>query len=372
MRTLFSNWTLLAILAIAVQTVGVSTVSAGNLLTLDDGDQTEEVIGHDGLKVRNVSFLDKDAAEPCGSEYGSCDVGCSGGKSGDLCLAYADPCPKVGLYASLGIESWRGVSDGLTNNNGAVTSLNMGIPLPKLSEWGFGWQLGGSFGIYDWMGRATNGTANANQAQTQEFITTGIFRRADECSPWSGGVVYDMMANSNFGTLAQDPYLGQWRAQVGYALSGKNEIGVWAAWREHSSIREYFTPNLPITYQPIGQFNAYWHHKFCENGADSWLWMGFPSQTRLNTAFGGALLDLTFGAAVQTPLTDNLALSANFQYAKAASTPGVLGSLEDAFDVSVALVYYPGSARSRTVAGRSWIPLLPVANNGSFLVDRNM
>ena len=159
---------------------------------------------------------------------------------------------------------------------------------------------------------------------------------------------------------------------MGYALSGKNEIGLWGTWREHSSTRDYFTPNLPITYQSIGQLNAYWHHKLCENGADSWLWMGFPSQTRLNTAFGGILHDLTFGAAVQAPLTDSLALSANFQYAKAASSPGVVGSLEDAFDVSVALVYYPGCARSRTVAGRTWMPLLPVANNGSFLVDRNM
>jgi hypothetical protein len=340
------------------------------LLTLDDEDQTEEVIGHDGLKVRNVSFLDKDAAEPCGTECGSCDVGCSGRKSGDLCLAYADPCPKVGLYASLGIESWRGVSDLMENNNGAVTSINMGVPLPKLSQWGFGWQLGGSFGIYDWMGRSANSMYNVNQAQEQVFVTTGIFRRADEKCPWSGGVVYDMMANNNFGSMAQDPYLGQWRAQVGYALSGKNEIGLWCTWREHSSIRENAVFGFPVTFQPIGQLNAYWHHKLSECGADAWLWMGFPSQTCLNPDLGGITHDLTFGAAIETPLTDNLALSATFQYAKAAASQGVFGATEDAFDLGVSLVYYPGSSRSRTVAGRTWMPLMPVANNGSFLVDR--
>ena len=290
-----------------------------------------------------------------------------------LCFAYADPCPRVGVYAYAGFESWRGVSDGLTNNNGAFTGANMGIPIPLLEDYGFGWQLGATYGVYDWMGRATNGSDEANRSQQQLMVTTGVFHRADENCGWSGGFVHDFMVNDNFGTLSMEPFLGQWRAQVGYAISGKNEFGVWAAWHDYGSTQSFFTPDLPITYEPIGQVNAFWHHKINPYGADTWVWLGVPSQTRINEAFGGVLNDLTFGASVQAPMSDNLALSGNFQYAKAASSQGILGSLEDSFDLSVSLVYYPGrTAKSRTVAGRTWMPLLPVANNGSFMVDRNL
>ena len=180
MRTSFSSWLLLTILTLTVQMVISSAVFGKSLATFDDEDQSDEVIGHEGLTVRNASYLENDSAalRIFIRELRSQDR--ENARQKTFVYAYADPCPKLGLYASLGIESWRGVSDGLTNNNGAVTGLNLGVPLPKLSEWGFGWQLGGTFGIYDWMGRATNGSANANQAQEQEFITTGIFRRADE------------------------------------------------------------------------------------------------------------------------------------------------------------------------------------------------
>ena len=42
------------------------------------------------------------------------------------------------------------------------------------------------------------------------------------------------------------------------------------------------------------------------------------------------------------------------------------------YDFMVGLNFYPArNARSTTVAGRAWMPYMPVANNGSFLVDSN-
>ena len=42
------------------------------------------------------------------------------------------------------------------------------------------------------------------------------------------------------------------------------------------------------------------------------------------------------------------------------------------FDIMSGISFYPsGNARTRTVAGQSWMPYLPVANNGSFMVDTN-
>ncbi|MCC6125204.1 MAG: hypothetical protein IT426_09600 [Pirellulales bacterium] len=369
MRFFRGTWFFSVAFSLVAQLIAIAEVSGKNIESSNDAPPAGASRIDENSSMNNEEGAQGNVNEP------SC-VGCthrSAVCNDNLRFAFADPCPRVGFYAVAGIESWRGVSDGITNNNGAFAGLNLGAPLRWISEWGFGWQLGGTFGVYDWMGRATNGSFNASQAQDQEFITTGVFRRANENSPWSGGMVYDWMVNKNFGTLAQEPFLGQCRAQLGYALSGRNEIGVWGTWRDRSSTRDYFTPELPITYRPIGQINAFWHHKMSEYGADTWFWMGLPSQNRLNDAFGGVLHDITLGASAQVPMSDRLALSADFQYAKAAARQGVVGSLEDAFDVRIALVFYPGRcARSRTVAGRAWMPLMPMANNGNFLVDRSL
>lgn len=54
------------------------------------------------------------------------------------------------------------------------------------------------------------------------------------------------------------------------------------------------------------------------------------------------------------------------------SRPGPDGAEEEAWNFTIGVSIYPGcDSRSSTVAGRSWKPLMPLANNGSFLVDTN-
>jgi hypothetical protein len=57
-------------------------------------------------------------------------------------------------------------------------------------------------------------------------------------------------------------------------------------------------------------------------------------------------------------------------YMHPSASAGGLGATEDAWDFTIGLSYQlGGSVRSRTVKGQRWSPLLPVANNGYFLVD---
>jgi hypothetical protein len=50
--------------------------------------------------------------------------------------------------------------------------------------------------------------------------------------------------------------------------------------------------------------------------------------------------------------------------------PGAVAAAEDAWNFSIGLAFYSGrTARSSTVAGQCWLPQMPIANNGSFLVD---
>ena len=121
----------------------------------------------------------------------------------------------------MGLDSWRGVINGSTPSNyGFLTGANGAAPLPWLSEYGFGVQAGGSYGVYNVDGKAvTTGVAVPTAATQQVFLTTGIFRRADSDVPIAVGFVHDWMLSTNLGAFGNSPTLGQWRAQVGYALA---------------------------------------------------------------------------------------------------------------------------------------------------------
>ncbi len=75
------------------------------------------------------------------------------------------------------------------------------------------------------------------------------------------------------------------------------------------------------------------------------------------------------------PISDNLSGYANVMYMKPSAHEGVSPTFASAaaqefWNVGVGLGWYPGhAARSQTVAGRQWMPYMPVANNSSFLVD---
>jgi hypothetical protein len=57
-------------------------------------------------------------------------------------------------------------------------------------------------------------------------------------------------------------------------------------------------------------------------------------------------------------------------YMHPSASPGPAAAKEDAWNLSLGIAFYwHGLARSPTVRGNRWTPLLPVANNGLFLVD---
>ena len=277
-----------------------------------------------------------------------------------------DDCPRIGMVLWSGYDSWRGVSEaGTQNNNGSSSGMNVGGPVPFLEEYGIGAQIGGSYGTYDYMGRTLEET---NRVQQQFFVTTGLFRRADEELPISASFAYDFMINDNFGTYADEPFLGQWRAQAGLALNENNEIGIWGTWvgRTDTSNPAAFGPT---TYRPVSHIDLYLHHKFACLGADTWAWVGIPDRARGNG--NGSLGEFIVGTAATVPLNDCMGLYFNMAYMKPSASMSPAGASEEGFNLSAGFAFYPGrTARSPHVGGHKWMPLLPVANNGSFWVDR--
>ncbi len=294
----------------------------------------------------------------------------------DGACASCDNCPCSSLIFFSGIDSWRGIGDrgasqnNLTNNNGGSTGVNYGQRLGAFSDaTGIALQVGGSYGIYDWSGRPANaGTLNTVDVQQQGFFTLGAFKRANDHSNFSYGVVHDWMFNQNWGATAINPTLGQWRGQLAYATSAWNEFGAWGTYRDKGDSNVTGNGTTVFT-RSINQVNAFWHHKY-DFGGDSWIWVGVPQDSRLDHNLGGNLGDFLVGGSVIAPLSDYVSLYGNMQYMHPSSRPGSQSDGESAWYVAFGLQWYVGGhARSTTVAGQCWQPLLPVANNGSFLVD---
>lgn len=277
-------------------------------------------------------------------------------------------CRLVNFYAFSGIESWRGISDGAgPNNNGFVNGVNAAAPIPLLGDRGWAWQLGGTFGFYDLSGR--DGIAHNSATQQQQYVTTGFFRRQNEWSRWSFGIVYDFSFNRNYGTAVVNPTLGQWRFQTAYATSAWNEFGVWGA---ASQLREakLDAQGTADVFRSVTQINFFWHHKY-QNLADSWFYIGVP-ETRKLVGTGEPRGALILGTNWIVPLSDRWAAYANGVYMAPNHSANALTSHADTWAVGIGLSWYPqGNARSSTVAGRAFMPYMPVANNGNFLVDTN-
>ncbi len=288
----------------------------------------------------------------------------------DLC-ASCDDCAKRSVMAFVSYDSWRGISDGSWQNNGLNTGVNFGTRLGRISDLtGIGFQAGGSVGVYDWSGRSYGLTDYANNTvQIQGFITYGFFRKAHEDSKWSAAVVQDWMLTDNFGQYSQNPTLTQWRGQFGYATSAANEFGVWGTLHGPSDSR-VVAGEGPVSFCAIDQLNVFLHHKWGLGGADTSIWVGVPQRSRLTG--DGSLGDYLAGASANVPLNEHLALFTLVTYMHPSAHPGPVGSTEDAWNFTIGVSLYPaGNARSRTVAGQCWTPMLPVANNGYFLVDTN-
>jgi uncharacterized protein DUF6666 len=278
-----------------------------------------------------------------------------------------DACPRCNLTPFFGYDSWRGVSDGTWQHNGLHAGANFGAHLGQFSELtGIGLQVGGSAGVYDWVGTDYRMSSN-DQSLVQGFLTYGFFRRASENSRWSAAVVQDWMYVDNFSVFAEDPMLSQVRGQFGYLLSPATEIGVSGAWRTQSDTRD--TPDFgPVTWRSVNHISAFWHYQWSPGGPDTVISLGMPESERLTG--DGSLGDYVVSAAGNAPLSDRVTLYSLITYLHPSASPGTQGAKEDAWAFVLGLSYsHGGYARSHTVAGRRWMPLLPVANNGYFLVD---
>lgn len=296
---------------------------------------------------------------------GGCAGGATGASAGDVTYECCD-CVGNWLDNTLlwaGFDAFKSLGDsippagtgtGFMNSAGAVAGFNTGFRLGDLRPRG---QIGASYGVYDWKGRDTVSNSSAEQ---QTFLTVGVYKRSDvaECDNISWGLVYDQFWGHQWGVFANEVYLGQFRGIVGYAWNDWNEVGVWGTLHTTTDSTAPFL--TPPAIRAMNQANVYLRHNW-EFGGSTMAYAGAVDNADVASWLLGML-----GTA---PLNDRVSLYGNAVFALPGSGGCADGSNELQWNLGVGLqVSLGGKSVSSTVSGHQGLPLLPVANNGSFLI----
>lgn len=286
---------------------------------------------------------------------GGIDHCCGGVGCYQCCLI---PCPTISLddlAVFAGAHGFTGpMNRGQTGSFGFNEGLNWGGQIPCMNNcWAM--QFGARFTQSN-----LSGAEFTPDIRHQTFLTGGVFRRVD----WGlqGGVVFDYL-NDDWYT---DTDLTQLRAEVGWVFPCAQEIGFWmtASLDENTAVSQVISGNqvvpTPETWEATDLYAFYYRHRFQDwEGAMGRVYAGF-------TGAGDGFL----GADFRVPLACDLALETGFAYLVPEENKGPVGTgnEQESWNVAVGLVWYPGCG---TAVNKSYCaPLLNVADNGSFMVDK--
>ena len=185
MKTLVRHAAALVALAVLCQ---AGFALADDYYWVDGGNRAAKMIGNEKVAAQGQSC---NACDPACCPEPTCESSCDPGT-----YLGCDDCPRAGVVGFFGFDSFKGISDGVFNSNfGAVAGLNAAMPVLGLADYGIGWQLGMSYGAYDWTGGSV---INPAKTQQQVFVTTGFYRKAGADQQLSFGVVYDWMINDDW------------------------------------------------------------------------------------------------------------------------------------------------------------------------------
>lgn len=259
---------------------------------------------------------------------------------------------------SLALDNYRSLPEGSWEGNmGAYLSANFKAMFPM----DFLLQVGGSYGLYNWAGRASAPFATTNMLQQQGFITGALSRETPSSSGVNFGVAYDWMLNKSLGVFAVNPFISQVRAQLGYLIHCSNEVGVWASINTNTSNKE--SASVPLQFRAISQANIFWTYHF-KNKAFTTLWVGTPYRQGLMFTSGRAGTFLV-GTRFQAPLTRHLSIMGHGMYMGAREASAGEASKNYAADVCFGITYAFGAENVRNQS------YMPIANNSNFIIDTN-
>ncbi|MFW6171499.1 MAG: DUF6666 family protein [Planctomycetota bacterium] len=303
-------------------------------------------------------FMGPGAGPECAGPHARGEMACDGGECvGDACGCCCECCfpyawlDKMELFS--GVQGFTApLNRGETGSFGFHYGGNWAAPLPLLLSRPFGGQIG-----YRGVSSNYSGASFSEDTRNQNFITAGLFRRVD----WGlqGGVVADILFEDWYYDTLE---LTQLRGELSWVFPQWHELGFqFTAGTKNNDVESLLlsdgqSQSLIETYQPTDLFAMFYRRRFEEvGGGYGRFFAGF-------TGHGEGLI----GTDVKLPLTDSLALQSGFTYLIPKDGSAQNAHLQEAWNVGVTLVWYPGS---RKAYGNDYYrPLFNVADNSSFIV----
>ena len=302
------------------------------------GPEAEGIVG-DTIIVEGETIIDGHC-ESCGHlTLGLCKDGC------------LIPCPQI---------QWEkfqffGGAAGFTSpaNRGGHGSFGF----TEGFNWGTGFpnypRISGQIG-YRAIQSSFSGTDFTDLDRKQSFVTAGLFRRADW--GWQGGVVMDYMHDD----WVYDLDVIQVRGELSWKYPDGHELGFWFT----GSSRDSTSTALIGKTNPVEQVEtweltnlyAFYYRTQLEAGGESRLFGGFTGDR-----------DGLIGADIRLPINGRWALDAGFTYLVPEESSQTTGYVEEGWNVSVGLVFFPGWNSPQTIDYNR--PLFNVADNGTMFLS---
>ena len=200
------------------------------------------------------------------------------------------------------VDAFKGPLDEFNGNGNFGFDLGGNVGIPVSQRLGIGIQLGSRVVMSDLSGTPWTD----EQMRTQDFTTIGVFQRLQCCErSFSYGFVYDWL----FDNYDAKMRFGQWRIKAAWSRNPWNEVGIWAAIREHGSIGSPPDFGSLATFRPSNQGNLYWKHTWC-NEASLTGRIGVAEATN----------SVILGADARLPLNPRWAVTGGFTYAMPPTT----------------------------------------------------
>ncbi len=258
------------------------------------------------------------------------------------------------LLVFFGVHGFKGPADlGHSGNFGFHEGVNWAAPLWE--PWGWGIQLGMEALHSNFLGTEAVDVGFGPPLQmadrNQIFFTGAVFQRRME-KGLQGGVAFDLFYDHYY----QNTTLCQIRSETSLVLNPYHELGYWGAYAvSRESVQGVGSADAMI--RPNDLFALFYRRRFTGGGMGR-IWTGLSS-------YG----DLVLGLEGTVPLGTQWAIDNNFTclFPKHGRSSG--DRPEEAWSVSIHLVWYPGRV-SNPVVSNAYHPLFYVADNSWFLVKR--
>jgi hypothetical protein len=236
-----------------------------------------------------------------------------------------------------GVDGFRTPADlSHSGNFGFHEGLNFGAPVGD--PWDYlGFQLGADDSQSNFTG--DQGAGAPARTRNQVFLTGGVFHRAVGRG-WQSGMTFDYLHDDYY------PHadLTLIRSETSFVLDQWDELGYWGAYAIGGGPVD-ITARLTTFLEPNDLFHVFYRRHFT-GGGQGRIWLGVSGRS-----------DFLW------------ALENNFAYLLPRQGLGAAGQDREVWAVSIQLVWYPGRA-SRTIFEDPWQPVLNVADDSVFMVNR--